>query len=270
MCLIGFALDRDTGSLLLASNRDEYLNRPTLCAHWWHDKPELFAGRDQQAGGTWLGLNKHGRVAALTNYRDGSHATSRSRGELVTMALDTDEPVSVVISNLAACIDQFAGCSLLVFDWTTHGKTLSPNMAGWCISNRDTPVTREIASGVFALSNGKFDEAWPKSERIKRSIHTALTQPAYLADQALLNTLTDHQIPDIGALPDTGIGELREAELAPAFIRTSSLGSSYGTRSSAILRINGTGRTSFDEWTWQQGESPQLQLHRQMQHCATS
>ncbi len=266
MCLIGFALDCHAGSLLLASNRDEYLDRPTSTAHWWYEKPDVFGGRDQQAGGTWLGLNKNGRLAALTNYRDGGGATARSRGELVTMALNTESAVQTVVEQIASSINQYAGCSLLIFDWMSQSS--GGTMMGWCLSNRDNSVTRQLESGVFALSNGLFDEPWPKSERIKRTIESVMAQPHHLADQALLSTLTDHQIPDVGALPDTGIGEQREAELAPAFIRTSALGNSYGTRSSAILRVDAGVQTRFDEWTWEHGDAPQLQSHRQMQYCS--
>lgn len=254
MCLIGFSLDRAAGTLVLAANRDEYFERATQSAHWWADEPGIFAGRDLQANGTWLGFHQRGRLAALTNYRDGGASSVRSRGELVTAALNKAEPADQLVERLGASINQYAGCSLLVFDWNPDAMQSRPQIHSWCVSNRDEKAVRPIDSGVFALSNGLFDEPWPKSERIKRTFEDLKSLPKSDHDQTLLGALTDHQIPNIGTMPDTGIGTQREAELAPAFIRTHSLGSGYGTLSSAIIRIEPNSPTQFDEWTWNHGE----------------
>ena len=86
MCLILFAYKYHSNyPLILASNRDEFYKRPTKKAHFWEDHPNVLAGRDLEQMGTWLGVTRTGRIAALTNYRDPKlhNKEKRSRGELV-------------------------------------------------------------------------------------------------------------------------------------------------------------------------------------------
>ena len=86
MCLIAFAWKvHPEYSLLVGANRDEWHDRPTAPAAWWDDYPQILAGRDLRAGGTWLGVSRSGRFAALTNFRDPSNRKSDapSRGMLV-------------------------------------------------------------------------------------------------------------------------------------------------------------------------------------------
>jgi uncharacterized protein with NRDE domain len=84
LCLIAFSWQPEQGRLHLLANRDEFYARPTAPAHWWPDHPDIWAGRDLQAGGTWLGMSRTGRFAALTNVREGgARSGGRSRGELV-------------------------------------------------------------------------------------------------------------------------------------------------------------------------------------------
>jgi len=192
MCLIGFSLDCAAGTLVLASNRDEYFERATRAAHWWDDQPGVFGGRDLQAGGTWLGFNQHGRLAALTNYRDGGASSARSRGELVTNALSKVQSADQLVAQLGDSINQYAGCSLLVFDWEPNASGADAPIRGWCVSNRDTSPVRTLESGVFALSNGLFDEPWPKSERLKSTFKQLRDLPEQAHEQTLLGALTDH------------------------------------------------------------------------------
>ncbi len=72
MCLIVFAWKQNAEyPLLLAANRDEFYARPALAATWWEEAPQVYAGKDIEAGGTWMGINKQGRFAAITNIRNG-------------------------------------------------------------------------------------------------------------------------------------------------------------------------------------------------------
>ena len=101
MCLINFHVqDHPIYRLIVAANRDEFYERPTAPAHFWEDKPHLLAGRDLSQRGTWLGISKTGRFAALTNYRDASKQQSnfRSRGEIVTDFLDSDVTAAEFLS----------------------------------------------------------------------------------------------------------------------------------------------------------------------------
>ena len=246
MCLIGFSVDSQSGQFVLAANRDEYYNRPTAQAHWWEDGA-TFAGRDLQAGGSWLAVNRHGRLAALTNYRDaaGPPAGARSRGELVAMAVDPAAPVNELLSRLQARLDRYAGFNLVVLDWTDKGS----NGLQAYLSNRSGKAVRLLTSGTFGLSNGLLDEAWPKTVRLRDAVAEMTAAPAPRANRTLLDVLTDQQQAPDENLPDTGVGLARERLLAPAFIRSEN-DFGYGTRSSAIVRLDSSGHLSFDEWTW--------------------
>ncbi len=119
MCLIVFAWRAHPDyPLVVAANRDEYLARPAAPAHWWVDAPELLAGRDLEAGGTWMGLTRSGRFAALTNYRDPSRhlAGAPSRGALVREALEDARPVPATLQAVLASADNYAAFNLLVGD----------------------------------------------------------------------------------------------------------------------------------------------------------
>lgn len=90
MCLINFQLhDHPIYKLVLAANRDEFYERPTMPAHFWEDNPNILAGRDLRRMGTWLGVTKKGRIAALTNFREADQQNTNkiSRGELVSAYL---------------------------------------------------------------------------------------------------------------------------------------------------------------------------------------
>ncbi|MDS8826507.1 NRDE family protein, partial [Streptococcus pneumoniae] len=91
MCLINLQFQQHPHyKLIVAANRDEFYGRPAAPAHFWKDSPDILAGRDLSQMGTWLGVHKSGRFAALTNYRDPDQmaAGAKSRGELVTQFLD--------------------------------------------------------------------------------------------------------------------------------------------------------------------------------------
>ncbi|MCE6982441.1 hypothetical protein EI534_34845, partial [Pseudomonas frederiksbergensis] len=89
MCLIVFAWRPGHAQpLIVAANRDEFYARPSRVLGAWEDAPGVYAGRDLEAGGTWLGVGPNGRFAALTNIRDPHQPQgARSRGELVAAFL---------------------------------------------------------------------------------------------------------------------------------------------------------------------------------------
>ena len=205
-------------SLIVAANRDEYHARPTAPAAWWPD--DILAGRDLTAGGTWFGIRQTGRIALLTNYRDGvsRDPLARSRGELVVNALLGQDPPQRTLGELLGSGANYQGFNLIAG---------SPGYL-YCASNRNWMVQR-IPDGVFGLSNHLFDSPWPKVERAKDRLREVL-RDAVVRPEALFDVLNDRTQAADDELPDTGIGLERERFLSPPFI----VGELYGTRSSTV------------------------------------
>ena len=233
MCLIviGWRARADL-PLVVAANRDEWRDRPAASAHWWDDHPEILAGRDLQAGGTWIGVTRAGRFAAVTNFRDPSdrRSTARSRGELATQFLLSAAAPADFLAGVAARAREYNGFNLIVGD----GASL------WYLGSREG-AGREIAPGVHGLSNHVLDEPWPKVMRGRERMERASAE----ADptEALFDLLGDRgPVPD-EALPDTGVGLAWERRLAAALIT----GEDYGTRASTVITFSAAGEARFEE-----------------------
>ena len=233
MCLIVLAWRASAAfPLVVAANRDEWRERPAEPARWWSDHPDLLAGRDLQAGGTWMGVTREGRFAAVTNFRDPSdkRSNARSRGGLVTeFLLGSDSPARF-LSNLSARSHEYNGFNLILGD----GASLF-----YFGSREGTP--RAIEPGVHGLSNHTLDEPWPKVVRGSARMGRALegVDPA----PALFEMLSDRAGARDEDLPQTGVGVEWERRLAPALI----VGADYGTRVSTVLAISSSGNVSFEE-----------------------
>lgn len=235
MCLIAFAWQSDPRwKLVVAANRDEWRERPAEPAAWWPDHPRLLAGRDLQAGGTWLGVTAEGRFAALTNFRDPSDKRpgAPSRGELVTRYLLGHEKPEAFLAGLAQRAKAYAGFNLLAGD----GETL------FVLCSRE-PEPRAIEPGVHALSNHRLDEPWPKVRRAREAMAQALADAD--PEARLFGLLGDAAPAADGELPDTGVGLAWERRLSPPLI----LGPDYGTRASTVVRIGWDGTVRFEERT---------------------
>ncbi len=195
MCLILFALQQHQDyPLIVIANRDEYYARPTRSAHWWEDSAGIFAGRDLQAQGTWLGVNRNGRFAAVTNVREPeSMAPGKlSRGNLPREFLAGDEPPESFLTRINPDADAYAGFNLLIGD--------SANL--YFNSNRQTGVT-PVPAGIYGISNGLFDEAWPKLTSGKQVLVSVLASAP--TDSALMQILTDDSTAHDHQLPKTGV-----------------------------------------------------------------
>ncbi len=243
MCLIGFALDaHDDFVLLLAANRDEYYSRAAAPASWWTDRAPAWGGRDLEAGGSWLAIDRHGRLAAVTNVRDPSAPPGRrSRGELVADFVGNDTPLDLYAARVADRGDDYAGFNLLLFD------PAAPQPALY-VSNRHPQRVLEVPAGVHGLSNDLLDSDWPKVRRLSSRLAGALADPHAPIDTVLLDALADRSQPSDDALPDTGIGLARERVLAPAMIVAPELG--YGTRASTLVAVRRDGRIETFERSW--------------------
>ena len=211
--------------LVFAGNRDEAYARPSAVAGFWADDPQIFGGRDLEKGGTWLGLTRTGRMAAVTNYRDGPAArvAPRSRGELTAAFLRGTDAPRAYLEGVEARLSDYGGFTLIVGD--------SERL--YCISNR-RPGIEEIVPGIHGLSNHLIDTPWPKVERGKQRLSALLKAKETELVQGLLDALADRTMAPDSELPDTGVGLQRERELSPAFVA----GERYGTRATTALLIN--------------------------------
>ncbi len=238
MCLILVAWQAHPDfPLVVAANRDEFYARRTASADFWPEAPDLLAGRDLEAGGTWLGITRSGRFAALTNYRDpATHKPQApSRGKLVADFLAGDATIDTYLDALEATA--YNGFNLLLGD---RRKLVA-------FSNVSLQ-RHELAPGVYGLSNALLDTPWPKVGAGKTALNAALQS---LPDEAALFKLLrdDTRHPD-ASLPATGVSLSWERLLSAAFIRSPE----YGTRCSTVIKVgidrDGNHATSFDEQSW--------------------
>lgn len=231
MCLMAFAWQAGKHPLTLLGNRDEFHARPTRAADFWSEEglPDLFAGKDLDAGGTWLGVTRDGRFAALTNIRaPGAVAAPRSRGRLALDYLASSIAPDTYLQQLADDADQYGGFNLIVGDADQL----------WYFNSREKQA-EQIGPGVYGLSNGRLDSNWPKQQRLRDDLAGDPDgDPA-----TLLELLADARTyPDL-ELPETGVRLELERALSAAFI----IGEEYGTRASTLLRLGRAGGVTFVE-----------------------
>lgn len=223
--------------LILLANRDEFHARPTRAAQFWRDAPALLAGRDLQRGGTWLGVTRSGRFAALTNFREPSRPSGkRSRGDIVRDYLTGPLDAQRFAERLQGMATQFDGFNLLFGD---RRATL------W-LSNRGGEP-RRLGTGIYGLSNHLLETPWPKVTHGKRRLAAQLTRRP--VTDRLFEPLTDtrvhrHDLPNTGLAPDT------ERMLSSAFVTNDE----YGTRSSALLMMDATAGVYFEERSYDRGD----------------
>ena len=235
MCLIYVAWRRHARyRLVVAANRDEYHARPAAPAHWWDDAPGVLAGRDLEAGGTWMGITSGGRFAALTNYRGPSvyRADAPSRGTLVSEFLTGDESAPDYLGRVAGEGHRYNGFSLLAMD----GDTLA------FASNRSRGVIR-LEPGVYGLSNHLLDTPWPKVTTGKAELERLVAEPDVCVPDLL--TLLASRGPGGGEAlcADTGCDLGRTRWRSSPFI----LGGAYGTRISTAVLLEADGAGVFVE-----------------------
>lgn len=233
MCLILFAHRvHPAYRFVLAANRDEWFRRPTAPAGFWADAPEVFAGRDLEQQGTWLGVTRSGRFAALTNYRDPAvnRPDAPSRGALVSAFLRSQVPPLAYLEQLHGESARYNGFSLLAGDRDTLGY----------FSNREGEI-RELVPGLYGLSNSLLDVAWPKVE-IGKSRLAAVLDAGPDAER-LLALLDDTGPASDRHLPSTGVSLEWERRLSSLRI----VADGYGTRSSTALLVGADGEVSFVE-----------------------
>lgn len=236
MCLILAAWQAHPDyPLVVAANRDEFFARPTAPAKFWEEAPDVLAGRDLEAGGTWLGVTRRGRFAALTNFRDPvrNKPGAPSRGGLVSGFLGGTQSAEDYLRELESVAGRYNGFNLMFGD--REGL--------WCFSNCGEGE-RKLAPGVYGLSNHLLDTPWPKVARGKSALADALE--ALPEEGPLFALLRDDRIAPDDALPRTGVSLEWERLLSASFVRSPA----YGTRSSTVVLLDRTGKLRFTEQTF--------------------
>lgn len=235
MCLVVFGISVHPGyELILGANRDEFLDRPTAAAEYWSDRPGILAGRDLLRGGAWLGITGTGRIALVTNFRDGAgrKPSQRSRGLLVRDFLqNSPDPIGFLESVHRS-----------PRAWSGFNLVLGANGRYYHYSNRECRI-RPLKPGLYGLSNHLLDTPWPKVKKAKSAAARLIRAQTPLRPENVFDLLHDRTpFPD-NRLPQTGVGLTWERILSPAFVTSPG----YGTRSSTVVLKKNIGTTVFVE-----------------------
>jgi uncharacterized protein with NRDE domain len=213
VCLIVLAWKASPKTrLAVAANRDEFFARRTAPAAWWAEAPDVLAGRDLEAGGTWLGVTRGGRFAALTNFRDASAPKKDgvpSRGRLAADFLRGDASAADYAAAVRPGAGRYHGFNLLVSD----GAEL------WSFSNVEGDPER-LGPGVWGLSNHLLETPWPKVTAARSRLEAALgaADDAENLERRLLGLLEDRKTAPDGEFPATGPPPDWERALSAAFV----------------------------------------------------
>lgn len=240
MCLIFFAVQQHpTYKLIIAANRDEFYKRQTAAAVFWQDQPNIVGGRDLEARkpdgscGTWMAMNKNGRVAMVTNYRDPKNIDPHapSRGHLVSDFLEGSERPQNYLQQIESNGLKYNGYNLVVGNVDEL----------WYVSNNQHQI-QKLADGVHGLSNHLLDTPWPKVMRGKQQFNELIQSSEHSAE-SLFQFLYNTELAADDQLPETGIGLDRERALSSMFIKTKG----YGTRCSTVILVDRQNNVEFIE-----------------------
>ena len=235
MCLILIALNAHPAyKLIIASNRDEFFDRPATGIHFWENTPDLLAGKDLRDGGTWLGITKQGRIATITNYRDPAllKTDAPSRGRFVLEFLLSHETPEEFIKKNIEFAHKCNGFNLILGE--RNRLYWYSNVVGKC---------RRLAPAIYGLSNHLLDTPWPKVTRAKTALQELISEKSQPLPEDLFTILSDRSMADDRELPDTGISTEWEKRLSSIFIP----GPVYGTRSSTLLFLGHDDRVTVME-----------------------
>ena len=233
MCLMAVAWRSSPQfPLVLAANRDEFYDRPSAPANWWPDSQHVLGGLDLRAGGSWLAVDKSGRLAAVTNVRGDAANPGEllSRGHIVRDFLAAELNTAAYLAQLAPRASRYGPFNLIIGDGQSLQYFSNSGAAG-----------SDLAPGVYGLSNAALDTPWPKVTKLKRALKQSIKEldPA----PGLFEVLADRSVAADQQLPDTGVGIELERRLSAPFIGTGD----YGTRCSTVIVQGSDGSVRFAE-----------------------
>lgn len=226
MCLILFSYNyHPEYRLILASNRDEFYNRPTRQLSLWDTPGKILAGQDEKDHGTWLGVTPCGKIAGITNFRSPKAFKDNppSRGLLVSDYLSGDDLPLEYMNKIMAVGNSYNGFNLLAGDLNSM----------FYYSNMGHGV-KKLKSGIYGLSNSFLDTPWPKVQKGKTEFEKIIAGGQDISIEDIFLLLADKTCPSDEQLPETGMGLEWERILGPLFIQSEI----YGTRTSTIITID--------------------------------
>jgi len=237
MCILFFALNQHPDyPVIICANRDEFHQRPTQAMHWWQppvNSNKVLAGKDLQAGGTWLGLSELGSFSALTNFRQPAlfDKNKKSRGELVLQAIDkiNNNQQQRFEDQLTTTTDQYNGYNLV------FGKLNKLS----CFDNVSKKV-QPLTDGVHSLCNGALDDIWPKMALGQAALVSLIKKDLPLNIEQLFTLMKNTQQAKTEDLPNTGVSKAWEHFLSAIFIKSKQ----YGTRTTNIITLDKTGNVT--------------------------
>lgn len=240
MCILFLAVGQHPDyPLIIAANRDEYFAREAKPAAFWSDHPGILAGKDVQSGGSWFGVNKSGRIAAITNFRAPElvRADAMSRGGLVSRYLRGQEHHLAFQNFIETSSEAYNPFNLL------YGT-----FSDLHLYNSVEKEVVELEEGFHCICNGFINDSWPKMDRGMEMVKSQIRSGELTDPNALMNIMRDESLAKVEQLPDTGIGVEAEQKLSSIFIPPTELGDRvYGTRSTTILMC-GQETVSFCEF----------------------
>ncbi len=244
MCILFFAINQHPKyPVIICANRDEFHARPTQSMHWWSND-EVLAGKDLQAGGTWLGLNRQGRFSALTNFRQPHliDKNKQSRGDLVLQALaKQDDEMAQLLTTTS---NQYNGFNLVFGE--LNNLTCFDNVS---------QKHQALRSGFHSLCNGALDDIWPKMALGQTNLASAINDKSLDINQLFTLMKSDQQA-QTEHLPQTGVPLSWEQLLSSIFI----VSPEYGTRTTNIITLDNEGNVDvYDQSYNDQGECTQTQ-----------
>lgn len=235
MCLIAFAFQKKEGMpLIVLANRDEMYERPTAAMHWWEDCPDILAGRDVRAGGTWMGINRKGDFAALSNIRNPGAEKSGlpSRGEIPVQWLSGRMSPDAMHGFLVRMGGKYNGFNLI------YGNTQE-----LYYYNNATGLIRQLYPGIYGISNALLDTPWPKTVKGKERFTELLLADNFPGDAEFLDAFHDTKEAPEELLPSTGVPSALEKTLSAMFIKSKV----YGTRLTTFVTIDSSGQVRYHE-----------------------
>ncbi len=219
--------------LIVAANRDEFYNRPALKAGYWQEDNNILAGKDLLGGGTWLGITKQGKFAAITNYRDMSDIKpdAPTRGDLTLKFLSENISAEEYGKKISENASDYNGYNLIFGNIEDM----------FYYSNKSLKLLK-LTPGIYGLSNHLLDTPWPKVKKSKLSFSEVLNS-GDVTPNDIFKILSDSSIPADDSLPNTGLSPEIERAVSPVFVQTPL----YGTRCSTVIFWNNNDEISFVE-----------------------